>query len=302
MSSAGPAPLATPISARAPVIPPRAPSFGRRLLSRPGLLVGLALLALAVAVALLAPAIAPYDPLATNLVRPRSAPTPEHLLGADSLGRDVLSRLTFAARASLTVGLASVALNTLLGGAIGAVAGYFGRVWDMVLMRLTDVVLAFPLFVVAVAVVAVLSPSLLNVVLVLGLLGWPTVARLVRSGVLAVRSLEYVEAAQALGATDARILLRHILPNVLGPITVAATFGVARAILLEASLSFLGLGVQPPTPSWGNMLAEAQSLTTLEAMPYLWVPPGLAIALLVSAVNLVGSGLRDLLDPTRTKA
>jgi peptide/nickel transport system permease protein len=272
--------------------------FLRRLLRRPATVIGVVVIGLAFAVAILAPLIAPYDPVATNLARPRSAPSMQYWLGADSLGRDVTSRLIFAARASLTVGLAVVSLHALIGIVVGALAGYFGGAWDMLLMRATDVVLAFPLFVVAVAVVAVLSPSLLNVVLVLGLLGWPTVARLVRSGVLSVRTREYVQAARALGASDARILVRHVLPNVLGPITVAATFGVARAVLLEASLSFLGLGVQPPTPSWGNMLAEAQSLTSLESMPYLWVPPGLAIAALVSAVNLVGGGLRDLLDPT----
>ena len=222
-------------------------------------------------------------------------------MGVDSVGRDTLSRLLFGARASLTVGFAAVAMNVLIGMVIGAVAGYYGRWWDMVLMRLTDIVLAFPIFVVVVAVVAVLSPSIVNVVLVLGLLGWPTVARLVRGNVLAVRTFTYVEAAHSLGAGDGRIILRHVLPNVLAPVVVAATFGVARAILLEASLSFLGLGVQPPTPSWGNMLAEAQSLTTLESMPYLWVPTGLAIAVLVAAINLIGEGLHEAIDPSRRR-
>lgn len=278
--------------------PPRAAASGWRLLRRPGALAGLFLLLLAVAMAALAPHIAPFDPFTTNLAPPRAAPSPQHWLGVDSLGRDTLSRLIFGTQASLIVGLAAVALNTIFGVAIGAVAGYFGRGWDMVLMRGTDVVLSFPLFVVAVTMVAILSPNLLNVVLVLGFLGWPFMARLVRSGVLSVRRLDYVEAARSIGADDARILLLHVLPSMLGPISIAATFGVARAILLEAALSFLGLGVQPPTPSWGNMLAEAQSLTTLESMPYLWLPPGLAIAALVSAVNLIGGNLRNFFDPT----
>ncbi len=279
-----------------PVGSPLAEGLRRFTSNRPAL-VGLAVVLLVIAAALLANVLSPRDPLATNLTRPRSAPTAEYWLGADSLGRDVASRLLFGARASLVVGLAAVALNVTIGLVAGAVAGYYGRAWDMLLMRVADVVLAFPLFVVVVSVVAILTPSLLNVVLVLGLLGWPTVARLVRGNVLSVRTFVYVEAARSLGASDNRILWRHVLPNVLAPVVVAATFGVARAILLEASLSFLGLGVQPPTPSWGNMLAEAQSLTTLESMPYLWVPPGLAIALLVAAINLVGDGLRDALDP-----
>ncbi|MGE3269914.1 MAG: ABC transporter permease [Chloroflexota bacterium] len=271
----------------------------RRFILRRTAVVGVLLVVALTLLAIMANVVAPHDPLTTNLARPRSAPTAEFLLGADSVGRDVFSRLLHGARASLTVGFATVALNVVLGLLIGSIAGYYGRVWDQVLMRATDVVQAFPLFIVAVSVVAVLSPSLLNVVLVLGLLGWPTVARLVRGNILSVRTYAYVDAARSLGATDGRILRRHVLPNVLAPIIVAATFGVARAILLETSLSFLGLGVQPPTPSWGNMLAEAQSLTTLESMPYLWVPPGLAIAVLVAAVNLVGDGLHDAVDPGR---
>jgi len=265
----------------------------RRLLRNHRLLSGVILLLLLSCLAIFASVWAPYDPSTPGLAMPRSGPTSDHWLGVDALGRDVLSRLIYGARASLIVGLTVVALNVVIGTLVGLCSGYFGSWLDTILMRFTDLVLAFPLFLVAVAIVGSLSASLTNVVLVLGLLGWPSIARLVRSSVLSVRRREYIESARTIGANDARIILRHVFPNVLGPIIVAATFGVASAILLEASLSFLGLGVQPPTPSWGNMLSEAQSLSTLQSRPYLWAPPGIAIVFLVAAMNLIGNGLDD---------
>jgi peptide/nickel transport system permease protein len=192
----------------------------------------------------------------------------------------------------------AVAIYVVIGTAVGAAAGYYGGAVDLVLSRIMDVMLSFPPLIIILFAVSIFGrPSLWNVVIVLGLLGWPALARLVRGQFLALRTLEFVLAARATGASDARVVLRHVLPNALAPVLVAATFGVANAILVEAALSFLGLGVQPPTPSWGNMLTDAQSLTVLERMPWLWVPPGFMILISVLSINFVGDGLRDALDP-----
>jgi peptide/nickel transport system permease protein len=257
---------------------------------------GMAFLLLIVVSALGAPWIAPYDPYA---VTPsfQAPPTAEHWLGTDQVGRDVLSRLLYAARVSLAVGAGAVAIYMVIGTLLGALAGYFGGWADMVIMRLTDVFMSFPRLMVILVLVSIMGPNLANVILVLGLLEWPAVARLVRGSVLAIRQTDYVKAGIAVGLSAPRLLFGHILPNAIAPLLVKATFGVAAAILLEASLSFLGLGVQPPTASWGNMLTEAQSLTVLASQPWLWVPPGTMIILTVLSINFVGDGLRDALDP-----
>jgi len=224
-------------------------------------------------------------------------PSPDHLLGTDETGRDVPSRLVYGARVSLSVGLVAVFIYTTIGLVLGSTAGYAGGWVDNVLMRATDVVMCFPTLIIIITVVSFVGPSIYNVMAIIGLLGWPQTARLIRGQMLSLREREYVEAARALGAPDAFIVLRHMLPNGIYPIVVSSTFGVATAILTEAGLSFLGLGVQPPTASWGNMLNAAQSVTVLESRPWLWLPPGLAIVLAVLCINFVGDGLRDALDP-----
>ncbi|HEY6101690.1 MAG TPA: oligopeptide ABC transporter permease [bacterium] len=269
--------------------------FLRHRLAVSGLAVMLVIAALAVG----ARYIAPHSPTALDPTAFQAPPSGIHPLGTDSVGRDVLSRLIYAARVSLTVGLGAVSIYVLIGTAIGAAAGFYGGGVDLLLSRVMDVMLSFPPLIIILFAVSIFGrPSLSNVVIVLGLLGWPALARLVRGQVLSLRGLEFVLAARATGASDSRVVLRHVLPNALAPVLVAATFGVANAILIEAALSFLGLGVQPPTPSWGNMLTDAQGLTVLERMPWLWVPPGFMILISVLSINFVGDGLRDALDPS----
>jgi peptide/nickel transport system permease protein len=260
-------------------------------------LAGAVMTALLIVLALAAGWIAPHDPYKIDLNSYATKPARAHPLGTDLTGRDVLSRLIYAARVSLSVGIVAVAISTAIGAFLGAAAGFYGGHLDGIIMRLTDVVLSFPVLVIIITIVAVVGPSIYNVMVVIGLLGWPTVCRIVRGMMLSLRAHEYVDAARAVGAADARIIARHLLPNTVAPVVIAATYGMATAILLEASLSFLGLGVQPPTASWGNMLNDAQSLSVLAQMPWMWVPPGLMIALSVLAINFLGDGLRDALDP-----
>jgi len=249
-------------------------------------------------VALLTPILAPFDPAAQgDLVAGSNLPPSwEHPLGTDQYARDVFSRLLYGARISLTVGFVAVAISVTIGTLVGAVAGYVGGKTDTLLMRFVDMVLSFPRLVLLIAVIAMLeSPSIFLIIAVLGLTLWPSSARIVRGEVLALREREFVEAARALGFSGARILGRHVLPNALAPVIVAATLGIGNTIVLEAGLSFLGIGVQPPTPSWGNMVADGRT-RLLEAW---WIStfPGFAIVLVVLAFNLVGDGLRDALDP-----
>jgi len=257
---------------------------------------GVFLVAIAL-VALLAPFVAPRSPTDVDVLAFRSPPSGAHLLGTDLIGRDVLSRLIYASRVSLSIGLLASTLAVTIGTALGAVAGFYRGALDTVLMRLTDMVLAFPPLVIVLVAVSVIGPSVGSVILVLGGLTWPTSCRIVRASYLSLRELEFTTAAQVIGARDRAIIVRHLLPNALGPVLVAASLGAAGAILSEAALSFIGLGVQPPTPSWGNMLVDAQSLTILRTMPWIWLPPGLAILLTVLAINFVGDGVRDALDP-----
>jgi len=270
----------------------------RRFLRHRLAVTGMVVMAVVSVLAAGAPYVARHSPTGIDPTAFQAAPSAVHPLGTDSVGRDVLSRLIYAARVSLTVGVCAVAIYVVIGTAVGAAAGYYGGAVDLMLSRLMDVMLSFPPLIIILFAVSIFGrPSLWNVVIVLGLLGWPALARLVRGQFLALRNLEFVLAARATGAGDARVVLRHVLPNALAPVLVAATFGVANAILVEAALSFLGLGVQPPTPSWGNMLTDAQSLTVLERMPWLWVPPGFMILISVLSINFVGDGLRDALDP-----
>jgi peptide/nickel transport system permease protein len=256
---------------------------------------GLLLTVLLVLAALAAPMLAPYDPIQQDTARRLEPPSHEHLLGLDALGRDVLSRILYGARVSLRVGFSVVLLASFAGVTLGLISGYFGGFVDTAIMRLTDILLAFPGILLAIALVAVLGPSLNNVVLALATIGWVGYARLARGQVLKVREMEYVTAAKALGARSPRVILRHVLPNIINPVIVMATLGLAGAILAEAALSFLGLGVQPPTPSWGEMLSSGRNYLGLAN--HLTIFPGAAIMLAVMGLNFLGDGLIDALDP-----
>ena len=249
----------------------------------------------AMAAAVFGPWVLPFDPLHQELALRLSPPSWAHPLGLDELGRDLASRLVLGARVSLFVGVSVVCVSAVIGTLVGAVAGYAGGKIDMALGRLMDVLMAFPGILLAIALVAVLGPSLRNVVLALVTIGWVGYARLVRGQVLKIRELEYVQAARALGAPVVRVVLRHVIPATLSTVSVQATLGMAGAIVAEASLSFLGLGVQPPMPSWGTMLDAGRA--HLFDAPHLTIVPGVAIALLVMGFNFAGDALRDRLDP-----
>ncbi|MGQ9366211.1 ABC transporter permease [Azospirillum sp. ST 5-10] len=270
----------------------------RRLFRRRLVLVAAGLLAAIVACALLAPWLSPYDPMAMDILNRLQAPGAAHWFGSDEFGRDVLSRILLGARLSLLVGGLVVVVATLLGTAIGLLGGYVRRL-DGLFMRFTDALMAFPDILLAIAFMAALGPSLFNVVLALGIVYTPRVARVVRAAVLVLRELPFVEAATALGATTPRIVLVHVLPNLLSPIIVQATFIFAYAILTEAALSFLGVGVPPTTPTWGNMIAGAQQY--FRQADWLMLAPGIAIVLTVLSLQVVGDGLRDALDPRLQK-
>ena len=261
-----------------------------------GVIVLLAVLAIA------APIVARHDPFGIDLINSLEPPSAGHWFGTDIQGRDVWARLVFGARVSLSVGLVSQGIALTLGIILGLVAGYCGRWVDELVMRLADVTLAFPTLLLLIALVAALQPSLTVVFLTIGVVGWAGMARLVRGQVLVVRELEFVQAERALGARDSRIIIRHILPSVVAPVVIAATLGVAGAIMAESSLSFLGLGVQPPTPSWGSMIADGRDLYQLRHAPWTSVFPGLAIGAAVLGFNLLGDALRDALDPRALRA
>lgn len=260
-------------------------------------MIGLYLLVLLGTTSVLAPVLAPYDRDATAVGQKEQPPSASHWLGTDALGRDVLTRLLYGGQISLTVGVVAVSIYLTIGVVLGALAGYYGGLVDGFMMRLTDIVMAFPFLPLALTVAVMLGPSIYNTMLILGLLGWTSICRLVRGEFLSLRTRDFVQAARASGASDLHIILRHMLPNAIAPILVAATLGVAGAILSEAALSFLGMGVRQPLPSWGNMLSDAQSYRTLLKLPWLWVPPGLMIFIAVLSINLLGDGLRDALDP-----
>jgi len=257
--------------------------------------VGAVIVGITVIAAIFGPWLAPWDPNAQELPLRLAGPTSGHWFGLDELGRDILSRLLIGARISLMVGVAVVTASSSVGILMGSIAGYYGGRIDLLISRLMDVLLAFPGILLAIALVAVLGPNLTNVIIALSVIGWVGYARLVRAQVLRIRELEYVQAARALGARTPRILLRHVIPATLPVVIVQGTLGMAGAIIAEASLSFLGLGVQPPMPSWGTMLDAGRS--HLFDAPHLTLFPGIAIALLVLGFNFLGDGLRDRIDP-----
>jgi peptide/nickel transport system permease protein len=275
--------------------------FLRRLARRRTSLFGLVVVAVVVLTALAAAVVTPFDPIEQDIGERLKAPLTRdgagrvHPLGTDHLGRDILARIVFGARPALLVGFAAVAISGVLGMVTGLVAGYFGGRIDDLLMRLADIQLAFPFILLAIAVIGVLGPSLTTIICVIGVSSWVVYARIVRGAALSLREREFVQAAQALGSRDGRILVRHVLPNVFTPWLVVATLDMARVIVIESALSFLGLGVQPPTPTWGGMLADGR--VYISTAWWLATFPGLAILITVLGINLFGDGLRDTLDP-----
>lgn len=267
----------------------------KRLARRGGAMLGFAVVVFFVLLALLAPWIAPYDPVATNWSAIRAAPSAAHWFGGDELGRDVLSRIVWGARASILAGVVSVSISLALGVPIGMLAGYVGRWVDALISRITDAMLACPFLILAIALAAFLGPSLTNAMIAIGISATPIFIRLTRAQVLNAKAEDYVEAARALGNPHYRIALRHILPNIVAPLIVQATLAIAAAVIAEASLSFLGLGQQPPAPSWGSMLNTARNY--VDQAPWMAIWPGVSIFLLVLSFNLLGDGLRDALDP-----
>ena len=272
-----------------------------RLARRRTALFGLAVVAIVILTALFAPVLSPFDPLEQDISQRLKEPGWQdargrtHMLGTDHLGRDILSRIIYGSRIALMVGLSAVLISGFLGMAIGLISGYFGGCVDDFFMRLADIQLAFPFILLAIAVIGVLGPSLRNIIIVIGVSSWVVYARVVRGEVLSIREREFVQAAIALGSLDGRILVRHVLPNAFTPWLVVATLDMARVIVIESALSFLGLGVQPPTPTWGGMLADGR--VYLSTAWWLATFPGLAILITVLGINLFGDGLRDTLDP-----
>lgn len=269
--------------------------IGRRFSKNKLSLIGAIAVVILVCVSLLAPFISPYDPTTIDVYNVLSPPGKEHLLGTDELGRDLLSRIIWGSRVSLKVGLVAVGIALCIGTLIGAVAGFYGGKIDAVLMRFVDIMLAFPTFFLILAVIAILEPSIFTIMAVIGITSWMDVARLVRAEFLTLKERDFVDAAKAAGVSNPRLIFKHLLPNALSPVFVAATFGIAGAILVESGLSFLGLGVQPPEPSWGNILTSGKD--NIEIAWWLSLYPGLAILITVLSYNLVGEGLRDALDP-----
>jgi peptide/nickel transport system permease protein len=267
----------------------------RRLVKRRAALVGLVVVVFFIMLSTLAPIVSPYDPLATSWVMVRKPPSMVHLFGTDEIGRDILARIIWGGRASLMAGIVSVSLALVIGVPIGLLTGYAGGIVDGTIMRLIDAMLAIPFLILAIALAAFLGPNLTNAMIAIGVSQMPVFVRLTRGQVLSVKHEEYIEAARAVGNPDRRIVLRHILPNIIPPLLVQATLAIAAAIIAEASLSFLGLGQQPPNPSWGSMLNTAKNF--IQQAPWMAIWPGLAIFGLVLSLNLFGDGLRDALDP-----
>ena len=263
------------------------------------MLYGGGLVTLLLIISLMAPWLAPYDPGQIDLTNVLTSPSMKHLCGTDQLGRDVFSRMIWGSRISLKVGFAATGVAIIIGAILGAISGYYGGWVDSVVMRFVDIMLCFPTFFLILAVIAFLEPSIWNIMIIIGLTGWMGVTRLVRADFITLRERDFVKAARAIGASDMRIIFLHILPNSMASILVAATLGIAGAILTESALSFLGIGVQPPTPSWGNILTAGKD--NIDIAWWLSLYPGLAILITVVGYNLLGEGIRDLLDPRLKK-
>lgn len=298
MHTSSPGPIAassTPLETQVVRVRSRSHDFFHGLRQNTGAVIGLVTLAVLILIALLAPVITQYDPIIINPPDRLQSPSMDHWLGTDPFGRDLYTRVVYGARISLPIGIIAVVISASFGIALGLVSGYYRGVTDSIIMRLIDVMLAFPGILLALVVVAILGPNLRNVMIAVGIGGIPRYTRLVRGSVLASRELQYVEAARVVGVPDHTLLIRHILPNVIAPAVILSTLSVGSAIISAAGLSFLGLGAQPPTPEWGAMLADGRQF--LRTDPWVTTVPGIAIMLTVLSVNLFGDGLRDILDP-----
>lgn len=269
----------------------------RRFIKNKLAVVGFILLVLFVLAAIFAPLLTTYQRDSIDLLNIESSPSLGHLLGTDELGRDVFTRLLYGGRISLGVALSATILQLLIGVTLGCISGFYGKWIDNFIMRIVDTVMCFPFFVIGITIASLIGPSVWNVILIIGLLQWTGIARIVRAEILSLKQSEFIEAARALGISDFKIIITHLIPNTLSPIIVNATLNVAQGILMEAGLSFLGLGVKQPQPSWGNILSAAQSMRVLKTEWWLWIPAGLLIFLSVLSINFVGDGLRDALDP-----
>lgn len=269
----------------------------RRFIKNKLAVVGFILLVLFVLTAIFAPLLTTYQRDSIDLLNIESSPSLVHLLGTDELGRDVFTRLLYGGRVSLGVALSATILQLLIGVTLGCISGFYGKWIDNFIMRIVDTVMCFPFFVIGITIASLIGPSVWNVILIIGLLQWTGIARIVRAEILSLKQSEFIEAARALGISNFKIIITHLIPNTLSPIIVNATLNVAQGILMEAGLSFLGLGVKQPQPSWGNILSAAQSMRVLKTEWWLWIPAGLLIFLSVLSINFVGDGLRDALDP-----
>lgn len=264
------------------------------------ILIGTSILITLIIVSFIGPLFIKQDNISSvDLYNISSPPSGEHLLGTDDLGRDVLARLLYGGRVSLLVGVFATMLQVMIGTILGVLAGYFGGAIDAIIMRIVDIVMCFPFFIVAIALAAIVGPSVVNLIIIIAILSWTDIARIVRAEVLSIKERDFIMASKAIGFNNLDIILKHIIPNVLSSILVATTLSMATAILMEASLSFLGMGVKPPMPSWGNMLTAAQNMRTLSSEWWLWIPPGFMIIISVLAINFLGEGLRRKLDPKR---
>lgn len=270
----------------------------RRFLKNKLAIVGLIVFFLIICMAVFAPFLTDQDPTEPNLLLIEQSPTSEHILGTDSVGRDNFSRLLYGSRVSLIVGFSAMLFTLVIGLVTGAVAGYYGGVVDNIIMRLTDLVLALPFLVLALTIIALMERITIGIfVTIIAITSWPTLTRIVRGTFLSLREQEFVLGARAIGASDTRIIFRHFIPNAIGPIIVNATLMMASMIIIESALSFIGFGIPQPTPTWGNMISEAQSIRVLRYHPEAWIPPGLGILVTVLAINFIGDGLRDAFDP-----
>jgi len=269
---------------------------GKRFFAHKLALFGLIMLILEIGIVLFLPAILHLDPYSMDIMAFGAAPSPKHLLGCDDTGRDLFARIVYGGRVSLTVGLCSAVISVLVGVPLGLLAGYFRGPIETVIMRCADIFMSFPSMILILVLASVFGQSLFTVTMVIGVLGWPEFARLIYSSVLSVREKDYVESARAIGAKDKEIIVRYILPNSFSPVIIAFTFRTAQAIITESALSFLGMGVQPPTASWGNILYYAQSISILANRPWAWLPTGIVLVITVLSINFLGDGIRDALD------
>ncbi|CAH0437127.1 ABC transporter permease [Clostridium neonatale] len=269
----------------------------KRFLKNKLAVIGLVILTIFVLAAVFAPFITSFDRDSIDLMNIESAPNSLHILGTDELGRDVFTRLLYGGRVSLGVTLCATVIQLLIGVSLGCISGFYGKWVDNIVMRVVDTVMCFPFFVIAITIAALFGASVWNIILIIGCLQWTGVSRIVRAKILSLKQSEFIEAARAMGLSSFEIISKHLLPNVLSPIIVNATLNVANGILMEAGISFLGLGVKQPQPSWGNMLSAAQSMRVLQYEWWLWIPTGLLVFLSVLCINFVGDGLRDALDP-----